>query len=177
MTSRRRTRLPKPKRGIIPFIMKMPNGEWTVKKAPDERDWFTMETGTLLTLARVLGVGPCRRGRGRPGSDPLRDFVIYREVTYARTRAAPRMYTPRGGVPKTRTPLEDVEPVQLSWDKAHELAQHYLKEDWGINLSTGAIRAAYRHGGRVADLIEKRRAELSMNQPKKSPRQAPQKAR
>jgi hypothetical protein len=77
---------------------------------------------------------------GRPPADPARDILIYLCVESARKMQRPKH--------------PGLEPVPLSWDKAHEVAQQVLDRDWRINLSTGAIRAAYKRGKKAIDQVE-----------------------
>jgi hypothetical protein len=134
------------------FIMEMPDGKWTVKKAPDSRDLFMLETSVLLSMARLLT--PQReRKMGRPVNS-LRDLVVYREVCDARTRVAPRRL-------KNRKPIEEIEPLPLSWDRARAIAKWNLEQYWHIHLSEGAIRAAYGNGKKVADLLHQKMSALA----------------
>jgi hypothetical protein len=91
---------------------------------------------------------------GRP-TEPLRDLKIYLCVEDARKMKRPKH--------------PGLEPVQLSWDKAYEVAQWALERDWNITLSTGAIRAAYRHGKKLNDWAQQ---QIKHNDAKlkKSPR-------
>jgi hypothetical protein len=127
----------------------------------DERGKFLLELSALRSLAKVLLPRPPHGVPGRPESDPLRNLTIYCEVNYARTKVGPKRL-------KNRKRVEDIEPVQLSWEKARELAKWWLEKDWNINLSTGAIRAAYRHGKQVADTVQRKRQEILRGVPKKA---------
>jgi hypothetical protein len=73
---------------------------------------------------------------GRP-TEPHRDLVIYEEVQEARKLKRPKH--------------PGLKPVQLSWDKAYEVAQRVLCDEYGIILSSGAIRAAHKRGKKLFD--------------------------
>jgi hypothetical protein len=77
---------------------------------------------------------------GRPPADRVRDLKIYMAVEDARKMQRPKH--------------PGLEPVPLSWDKAYEVAQWTLERDWRINLSTGAIRAAYARCKKFIGQIE-----------------------
>lgn len=84
-----------------------------------------------------------KRKMGRP-ADPLRDLIIYMLVASARNKVRPKH--------------PGLEPVPLSWDKAYEVVQWELASipTWpgSVNLSIGAIRAAYSRAKRFAKPIK-----------------------